>query len=185
MPIKTHKLRRREEYAHNASKLHKAIGELLGQSIFTHMVVFQEYPVEMINPDCPNSRMKVDWYIKTLNIAIEVQGQHHFDPVQYGGQSEDKANNNFVNQVHRDVDKSKYLEAVGCPIIEVHYSQKLSLEWLIERISDASKQNQSPAKTDLKLRKPKVISKWKEEAAEKRRAYQREQYKLAKERRKR
>jgi hypothetical protein len=179
MPIKAKKYRDRNNYASNASKRHKAVGALLEQSIFENMVIFQEYPVNLINPDCSNGRLKVDWYIKTLNIAIEVQGEHHYQPVQYGGQSKDKATNSFVKQAYKDTDKIRYCEQAGCPVIEIHYKDKISLQWLLARIKDASSQVQTP-KTKTKR---KTKSEWEENVAEQRRAYNREQYRRLQNRR--
>jgi len=175
MSIKTRKLRDRENYANNASKKHKEVGTILSQGIFERMTVFQEYPVDRINSQCPNGRLKVDWYIKTLNIAIEVQGEHHFHPVQYGGQSKDKATNSFVKQIHKDIDKARYCNEAGCPVIEVHYKDKLSTEWLLARIKNASEQITQEV-TIAPQTTPKEKSQWEKDTARHRREYNRKQY---------
>jgi very-short-patch-repair endonuclease len=148
------------------------------------MVIYQEYPVTLINPDCTNGRLKVDWYIKTLNVSIEIQGQHHYQATTYGGESKEKAAVNFRKQVHKDSEKMRYLEAAGCPVIEVHYKDKPTLEWLIERIQHASERGDVPSKPSRQsIRRSK--SAYEEEMAERRRAYNRKRYREMQELRRR
>jgi hypothetical protein len=79
------------------SKGHRAVRKYLQE----HNIEFkEEYPA----PGCNNKRqLRFDFYIPSLNIAIEFDGGQHFHPVKiYGGEE------TFESQVKRDRIKSDY-----------------------------------------------------------------------------
>lgn len=59
------KLRGPEDFASNASKLHKRIGAMLcsEQSPFRRYTIYQEYPVREVNSAFKSGREKYDWVI--------------------------------------------------------------------------------------------------------------------------
>lgn len=49
----------------------------------------------------------LDFYLPEYNIAIECQGEQHYEPVKFGGISEEKAIKKFESQKQRDIEKQK------------------------------------------------------------------------------
>lgn len=92
-----------EVYRENASKLHKVVGDTLKNgNIFSGYNIYQEYPVDKIYPDYPVSTHHFDWAIPDLFLVIECHGEQHYNPVRFGGISEEEATSNFLHQRHRD-----------------------------------------------------------------------------------
>jgi hypothetical protein len=137
----------KHEYAANASKLHKKVGDLLRDSIFKGYQIFQEYPVNKINPNYRSGREKFDWYIKELNIIIEVHGEQHYKPVCFGGISEHDAELNFKRQQFRDTIKKDAAVVAGATYIVIKYNEEVNEETLSKKIL-GSKLNDE-AKTEL------------------------------------
>jgi hypothetical protein len=138
MQTQKKRLRNRDNYASNASSKHLEVGELLSSGIFKNMIVYQECSVSYINPECLNNKLKVDWYIRNLNIAIEIHGAHHYKPTTYGGMALDEAAKKFRHQVKKDLVKISYLEKVNCPVIEINDDTELTEEWLLSQIKEVS-----------------------------------------------
>lgn len=122
------------EYRKSSSKLHKQVGDILRNSLFKHNKIYQEYPVNKINPSFPSGREKFDWYIKDLNLIIEVHGEQHYRPVCFGGISAEEAEINFKRQQFRDMLKRDAAEAVGATYIIVKFDEKINEDLLIDRI---------------------------------------------------
>jgi hypothetical protein len=174
--MSTKKPRDRKDYASNTSKRHRLVGDILNAGIFEKMTVYQEYPVELINSSCTNGRLKLDWYIQDLNVAIEVQGEHHFNPTTYGGQTLSKAKLAFRGQVYRDAEKIQLLEEAGCALVEITPNDPLDTESLIGRITDATS---NQATEDQARPQEKKKSSWRQlspELKEERRSRQRDRY---------
>ena len=109
----------------NASALHRRLGDLLQTTEpwkrwWTR--TYQEYPVKKINPDYPDNRAKVDWYIKDMSLVIEVMGAQHRQPVTFGGTTEE-AEIAFDAIKRRDTEKRNYVEDAGCIQIDLHDNQ--------------------------------------------------------------
>jgi len=96
-------------YRKNASRLHRAVGDALlnKESPFKNYKVYQEYPVNRINPDYQDGRHKFDWVILDLRLVIEVHGEQHFKPVDFGGEGSDKAEENWRDTQFRDTKKKR------------------------------------------------------------------------------
>ena len=165
------KKRERDDYAKNASKRHKEVGEVLSDphGSFANYKVFQEVSVKEINPDHPDYRSKVDWYIPDLRVAIEVQGEQHYNPVDFGGEGKDKATLHFVKGQLRDVTKAMALAQVGIALVEISPDDEITEEELVQRITSRLQETQSSVKT------PKT-----DRVKEQRRQYWKKQYKRAK-----
>tara|TARA_Y100000310_G_scaffold217314_1_gene218389 strand:- start:4375 stop:4926 length:552 start_codon:yes stop_codon:yes gene_type:complete len=165
------KKRDREDYAGNASKRHREVGELLSDpnGAFARYKVFQEVSVKEINPDHPNHRSKVDWYLPDLRAAIEVQGEQHYDPVDFGGEGKEKATLRFVKGQLRDVSKALALAQVGVALVEISPDDEITEQELVARITTALQEAQSSVKS------PK-----RDKSREQRRQHWKTQYKHAK-----
>ena len=132
----------RYSYRSSASKLHKAVGEVLrNSSLFGDFEIYQEYPVNRINTNYPNSRHHFDWVIPKLNIVIEAHGAQHFQVVRFGGTEED-AEKAFLDGQARDLAKKRAaLEAGYFYIMIPHYDIKsLDAEYIYKLIELAKNQ---------------------------------------------
>jgi hypothetical protein len=139
------KKRDRGDYAANASKRHKEVGSLLSdpEGPFANYKIFQEVSVKEINPDHPDFRSKVDWYIQDLRVAIEVQGEQHYDPVDFGGEGREKATLRFVKGQLRDVTKAMALAQVGVALLEISPDDAITEEELVRRTTAALRDTQT------------------------------------------
>jgi len=73
-------------------------------------VVFEEFPVV-------GSRLTLDFYNATKNIAIEVQGKQH---TKYNKFFHRGNKINYLNQLKRDEEKLSFCEANDIKLLEVH-----------------------------------------------------------------
>lgn len=68
-----------------------------------------------------NTQIQLDFYISELNICIEYQGQQHYQPVNFGGISDEDAYNNFLTIQCHDEIKKNYCDSNGIKLIYVPY----------------------------------------------------------------
>ena len=73
-------------------------------------VVFEEFPVV-------GSRLTLDFYNATKNIAIEVQGKQH---TKYNKFFHKGNKINYLNQLKRDDEKLAFCDLNGIQLLEVH-----------------------------------------------------------------
>jgi Zn finger protein HypA/HybF involved in hydrogenase expression len=79
------------------------------------------------------SPLKFDFYIPSLNILIEFDGEHHFKPVKFGG-SEDRALKKFEQTKRNDFLKNDYCKKNKIQLLRIHYKD-------IKRISEILSEN--------------------------------------------
>lgn len=72
-----------------------------------------------------------DFYIKDLNLIIEYDGEHHFQPVRFGGMSEEKAIENFIKTKENDEIKNQYCKDNGIDLLRIPYTEKDNIESII------------------------------------------------------
>jgi very-short-patch-repair endonuclease len=60
-------------YRKSASSYHKKLGDIIQKHpVLKNLRVYQEYPV-------PGTRYKIDWFFPDLKLAIEIQGEQHYN----------------------------------------------------------------------------------------------------------
>jgi hypothetical protein len=128
------------EYRASASKLHRAVGEILRNSdIFANYEIYQEYPVDRVNENYNDSSHHFDWVIPKLFLVLECHGKQHYVATAFDGDLE-KASENFRSLKERD--EAKKLAALRANynyvVIPYHAEKKLTEEKLLEYI-DAGK----------------------------------------------
>lgn len=129
------------KYREGTSKLHKAVGELLRTSeTFSGYEAYQEYPVNRVNKDYPESSHHFDWVIPKLMLVIECHGKQHYTPVAFDGDM-DAAMQNFHDLQRRDKFKKEAAIAAGFTYVEVPYTlmKTVNEEWLVEAIREGEK----------------------------------------------
>lgn len=81
-------------------------------------VVFEEFPMA-------GSKLSFDFYNANKKIAIEVQGGQHlkYTPYFHG-----KSKSNFLGQIRRDNEKSRFCELNSIKLVEIYPKDKLSID---------------------------------------------------------
>lgn len=184
------------EYRKSASKLHRAVGDCLRDSeVFCNYKIYQEYPVNRINPDA-DSRWHYDWVIYQLKVVIECHGEQHYRPVAFGGDIE-QAVSNFEDQKIRDNEKKQAALTTGWIFVEIPFNMidisESSILELIElgrnQIDEYIKEDIAPKRNEIKdlykekqkkIRKEYLSSKEHKEKLRKAKEYRHEQYKRLK-----
>jgi very-short-patch-repair endonuclease len=135
------------ELAINASKLHKYIGDLLANELFSNLEIRQEYPVNKVNPGFKSGREKFDWVILGIKVVIEVHGRQHYTPVCFGGISADKAKADFHKRLKSDERKEIAAKEAGWSYLVIKHDEKnITAEELLDKILNAVHTETQPAK---------------------------------------
>lgn len=103
------------------SKLQFSVKQYLKDYWHNH-VVFEEFPVA-------GTKMSLDFYNATKNIAIEVQGAQHRRYVSHfhGGHKL-----NYLDQVRRDKQKSDFCKLNDINLIEIYDTDKLNKDLFLK-----------------------------------------------------
>jgi hypothetical protein len=127
------------EYRASASKLHRAVGDLLrSMSLFEHYEIYQEYPVNRVNENYSDSSHHFDWVIPKLFLVLECHGKQHYVATAFDGDLEN-ASANFKALKQRDADKKEAALLAGFTYVTVpyHLEKKLTETLLLELIDQA------------------------------------------------
>ena len=82
------------------------------------------YTTEKKYDDCVDKRkLPFDFLLTDYNILIEVDGEQHFYPINFGGkkQSDDEVLQQFETVLRHDEIKTKYAEDHNIPLIRIPY----------------------------------------------------------------
>ncbi len=146
-----------EQIAANASKLHKHVGLLLANELFSGYEIRQEYPVNRVNVSFKSGREKFDWVILGINVVIEVHGEQHFRKVMFGGIDGDKAGRNFRKRMEVDDIKEQAARDAGWAYVVVRYDEKnITAEELNNKITKAIAEVNTDRVESIVLTKPKA-----------------------------
>ena len=81
-----------------------------------------KYESQYIFLDCRNILpLKFDFYLPNNNMCIEFDGEQHFYPVPFNGESYEKAQLDYIECVKRDEIKNKYCKDHGINLIRIPY----------------------------------------------------------------
>ena len=127
------------QYNKGASRLHRTIGEILRSPPWNHYRVYQEYPVNKINPKFKSGRERFDWYIKDLNLIIELMGSQHEVPVTFGGISKLQAGFDLIKRIKKDISKKLAAEEMDCIYLVIWYHEIITPELLWIKYKEAKK----------------------------------------------
>ena len=71
------------------------------------------------------TKLKADFVILDYDLIIEVDGEQHFMPVQFGGMDFDQALDNYYEQLHRDGKKLLLAKEIEFNLIRLRYDETL------------------------------------------------------------
>jgi len=100
----------------------------LTQSLFPYCTIFPEYFVKF-----KGQTLYFDFYLKELNILIEVQGAQHYEyNKHFHGNRE-----GFVSSKRRDNLKKEYCELERMALVIIPYNEKVDKKKLLHKFSKA------------------------------------------------
>lgn len=116
----------------NQSKFHEKVRLIFTtDSWFKNLSCYQEVFVQDLVPEYDNHQHRFDWYIKELNAIIELHGQQHYTPVNFGNMSYERTNQAFKDGQKRDQRKKDAAEAAGIKYLSVSIeTKKLDADYL-------------------------------------------------------
>lgn len=105
------------------------------QAMFPHFNIRREYSLQNF-PDCPKPfrRMRLDFYIPELNLAIEVDGEHHKQVVRYDNAL--KAQVAYERRRILDLQKEMFLREQGVKFIRLSADEIDDINTLKTYIND-------------------------------------------------
>jgi len=106
------------------SKLSDKTKEFL-KEIFPHHSIYEEHYINY-----EGTRLFFDFYIKELNVLVEVQGLQHYQFIKHFHTDRE----GFVSAKRRDNLKKAYCEETGSVLVEIRSDKELDKVKFIERI---------------------------------------------------
>lgn len=102
------------------SKLEKLVSKKLRMTLTNIAILENTRPDWLISSQ--GERLELDFYIPTLDIAIEVQGQQHYTFVSHFHLNQ----NGFTDQLRRDREKRYLCECKGITLLEITSSSEIN-----------------------------------------------------------
>jgi hypothetical protein len=124
-------------YRKTASALHRRVGDCIRSSVvLSGYQIYQEYPVNKVNPSFDSGREKFDWAITDLHIILECHGEQHYRPVTFGGIGLSEARVRFEAQQERDIAKKESAISAGWTYVSIPYTDedKISEVYILDLI---------------------------------------------------
>jgi len=133
------------EYAKNASRLHKKIGEILtSHSPWKGFRSEQEVPVSTLFPSWAYGTERYDWVIYDLAVIIECHGIQHYK-VQSFGEEAGEALLAFQAQQSRDSKKEEIADLHNWTYIIIPYTDEKKLDAIfLQELYNANKVSKQP-----------------------------------------
>lgn len=125
-----------------ASHYHNIVRDILLNGKFKNIKAYQEVPLKDLVNESTND-LRIDWYIPSLNLIIECQGEQHFKEVNFGTKDPIDLTYNFLSIKSRDFYKKNLLIENGFLFLEIPYFElkKLTESKLIKMIEELDNDN--------------------------------------------
>lgn len=119
-----------------ASHFHKKIRDILLNGKFKGISAYQEVPLEDLIDE--PTKLKVDWFLDSLNICIELHGKQHYEQVNFGYKEAIKSELDFIASKNRDSYKRSKLEEHGYMFLEISFDciNKLNEDYFYNLIKE-------------------------------------------------
>ena len=116
-------------FGRKKSKITK--GELRVEEVLTDLNI--KYKSQYGFDSCRDvNKLLFDYYLPDYNMCIEYDGRQHFEPVRFGGISEEQAITNFeITQAH-DLIKTDYCISNNISLLRIPYQEHDNIEALIK-----------------------------------------------------
>lgn len=106
----------------NQSNFHEDVRVIFATDpFFKGLKCYQEVPVYELIPDYFSHKHRFDWYIEELNTILELHGEQHYRPVNFGGQGFDETQISFKQSQQRDRLKKEFAEEAGFTYVAIPY----------------------------------------------------------------
>lgn len=117
-----------------ASSYHERMREIL-HKIFPYYNIDEERSMfdKNVTRDRRAKRLHVDFFIRELKVAIEVDGEHHFRKVDYT-KDDEAAQNRFLRRIALDREKNRIAKENGWKIIRVHHEEFDDEDELVQKL---------------------------------------------------
>ena len=113
----------------DASNFHNKLQEIFTTDpYFKRMSCYQEVPVWTLIDGYRNHAHRFDWYVKELNLLIELHGRQHYVMTNYGNIGYEDAMRAFHNIQKRDQEKMEAAIEAGYRYLEISYKQEKKLD---------------------------------------------------------
>lgn len=107
------------------------------RKLFPAATIYQEYSMANGITEHPMaSRLHVDYFIPMFNLAIEVDGEHHYEIVQYG-KKDMEAFARFENRYRLDNIKDEIAQENGWTMVRIKYTDTDDISKISKIISEA------------------------------------------------
>lgn len=118
-----------------SSKYHKSVKKILRQ-IFPFYSIKEEVSmyVKGKTKNKEAKKLHVDLFVKDIELAIEVDGQHHYEEIDYG---DGNGQVNFERRRYLDNMKDSIAYENGWLMVRVPYTEAMNREWIERAISEA------------------------------------------------
>ncbi len=119
-------------------KTQKIIEKIIKEIFPTHEIKFNYKGIkEFVGKS--GRKLELDIYVPTLRLAIEYDGEQHFQPVNFGGISDKEAEKKFKMTQHLDKIKNKLIEEhpeIVKYFIRISYMEKkqINRDYIIEKL---------------------------------------------------
>lgn len=114
----------------NQSNFHEEVRLILATyTPYSRYSCYQEVPVHELIEDYENRMHRYDFYIRELNLIIEVHGRQHYEQVSFGKISYDAAAQNFQKMKNRDWQKKQAAIDNGYEYLEIHFKNRTKLDF--------------------------------------------------------
>lgn len=113
----------------NQSKFHEQLRDIFCTvAPFKQLTCLQEVNVKDLFPEYRYTNHHYDWYIKELMVIIELHGQQHYKPVNFGNMTPRETIINFNLTRYRDDSKRNIAIENGFTYIEIPYQLKKHMD---------------------------------------------------------
>lgn len=135
-------LKGKELLIEGSSDFHNKIRTIMLSPSFKGIPAYQEVPIQFFDSE-EKSILFVDWFIPLFSLAIELQGEHHYRPINFSGSaSVGDLNYRFLKQRTRDNLKANILLESGINYCAIPYydKDKLNESYLVKIIKSVQEE---------------------------------------------
>jgi len=118
-----------------SSKYHREVKKIL-KKLFPHHQIKEEVSMKIngVTKNKDAGKLHVDLFVKGLNIAIEVDGEHHYEAIDYG---DGQGQVNFERRRYLDNLKDDIAYENGWTMVRIPFDKAKDEKWIMDAIDKA------------------------------------------------